>query len=224
MPDTSGPPRADDDAARITASNPGLVPDADADRAALTGAAHAFFQTFFGGHATDPDPAVLRALRTTISDTKKLFAARAGLLRAEARDHEQAASTGTEGAVADIAAAAHALAHEHLVHRLKTILDTEALHLQTPNELGTVDDCLAALHLLCKAFAKRSTEHQRALNDDEWADLDHFLTYTLLLIAGHDGGQPPGTAPQQDNPPRETPRPNASGHRTTRRRPNDEPQ
>jgi hypothetical protein len=224
VPDTSGPPRADDDdAARITASNPGLVPDADADRAALTRAAYAFFQTFFSGHVTDPDPAVLRALRTTISDTKKVFAARASLLRAEARDHEQAASTGTEGAVADIAEAADALAREHLAHRLKTTLDTEALHLQTPNELGTVDDCLAALHLLCKALAKRSTEYHRPLNEDEWTVLDHVLTYTLLLIAAHDSPQQAGTPPETDNPPpRETPRPNLTTDRATRGRPSDE--
>jgi hypothetical protein len=213
------PPAEGADAARITPP----YPDAETDRAALGRAAHTFFTNFFSGNATDPGPAVLRALRTTISDTKKLFAACASLLSAEARDHESEAA-GTEGAVADLDEAADALVRDHLVHRLKSILDTEGLHLQTPNELGTVDDCLAALHLLCKAFAKRSTEHHRPLNDDEWADLDHFLTYTLLLIAGHDRRQPPRTAPQQDNPPRETPRPNASGHRTTRRRPNDEPQ
>lgn len=207
----------DADAARITPQ-----PDAETDCAALNRAAHTFFTIFFSGHATDLDPAMLRALRTTISDTKKVFAARASLLRTEARDHEHAEGAGTEGVVADTSSE-DALAREHLAHRLKTILDTEALHLQTPNELGTVDDCLAALHLLCKAFAKRSTEHDRPLNDDEWTDLDHVLTYTLVLIAANDSPQRPGTPPETDNPPpRETPRPNLTTDRATRGRPSDE--
>lgn len=212
-------PSGDDaDAARITPPRP----DAETDRAALTRAAHTFFTTFFSGSATNPTPAVLRSLRITISDTRKGFAAHVSLVRAKDRDHVLGA--GTQGVPA-VGAAADALAREHLVRRLQTILGSEDPRLQTPNELSSIDDCLAALTLMCNALAKRSTKHDRPLNASEWADLDRLLIYSLMLVAAHDSRQAPDTPPQQGNPPpHETPRPDPTTHRVTRRRPSDEPQ